>query len=478
MRVVAAAALLLTIPCVLAASRAGTKPANALQEPPRAGGPRPSKSYIPYAEGQPLFHLLRAELLPADLRELDESARRSRWPHWVERHDAAIRGRLLRGDEDTVVNLLFFGTRFTSERRFLYTEIPTLSDNQESTDILRRRIDDMMRAIVQRPTDERMRFVHDVVTSTGTDPGTAGGRDRARDYLRSIVERAIKDAQRYDDAAASAKRLEDAIASNIGYATLYRDRGLSSDASFLPDYALDETLNALTQQRLLTSGTVRRVAIVGPGLDFADKREGYDVFPPQTFQPFAAIDSILKLGLASAMGLRMTILDVNPRVLRHLDTARGRARMGHGYVVRLPRDRNESWTPQLVDYWERFGNTIGTSGRSEPVPHADNVLVRSVHVRPDVILTITPHDLNIVLEWLDLTPGERFDVIVATNILVYYDVFEQSLALKNIARMLRPGGLLLSNNFVVPDDSMLLAGYVDVPYISNEGDRIFWYQRQ
>lgn len=465
------------MPCAPAASRVGATPAHALQEPPRAGGPRPAKSYIPYAEGQPLFQLLRAEILPADLRDVDESARRSRWPQWIERHDATIRGRLLRGDEDTVVNLLLFGTRFTSQRRLLYTEIPTLPENEESTEVLRHRIDDMIRALVRRPADERMRFVHDVVTSAGIDPATAAGRERARDYLQTITGHAIDDARRYDAAAVSAKRLEDPVASAVAYATLYHDRGLSSDASFLPDYALYETLNSLKEQRLLTPGTLRRVAIVGPGLDFADKREGYDLFPPQTFQPFAAIDALRRLGLASAIGLRVTTLDVNARVVQHLTDARGRARLGQEYVVRLPRDMKESWTTPLVEYWERFGDTIGTA-RSEQAPDADHIRVRNVRVRPDVVLTVTPQDLNIVVERLALTPAERFDLIVATNVLIYYDVFEQSLALKNIARLLRPSGLLLSNDFIVPDGTMVHGGSVDVPYTSNEGDRIFWYQRQ
>jgi SAM-dependent methyltransferase len=472
---VAAAALLLTIPCGLAGWRAGATPAHVQEPPSRAGGQRPSTSYIPYAEAQPLFHLLRAELLPADLRDGDDAARRARWPEWVERHDSAIRGRLRRGDEDTVANLIFFGTRFTSERRLLYTEIPTLPDDQESSGVVRRRIDDMIDAITQRSHDERMRFVHDVVTSTGIDPGTAGGRERARDYLRTLTERAIDDRRRYDEAIASAKQLPDPVASSIGYATLFHDRGLSSDASFLGDYALHETLDVLREQRVLTPGTVRRVAVVGPGLDVADKRQGYDFFPPQTFQPFAAIDSLVRLGLASSMGVHITVLDVNPRVVRHVDAARERARMGEEYVVRLPRDTKERWTTLLAEYWERFGHAIGAA-RSAQAPDADHILVRSVSIRPDVVLTIAPQDVNLVVERLDLSLAERFDLIVTTNILVYYDVFEQALALKNIARMLRPGGLLLSNDFVVPDERMGLGGSVDVSYTSTEGDRITWYR--
>ena len=39
----------------------------------------------------------------------------------------------------------------------------------------------------------------------------------------------------------------------------------------------------------------------------------------------------------------------------------------------------------------------------------------------------------------------RFDLVVATNVLVYYEPFEQALAVSNMAGMLRTGGLLLTN---------------------------------
>ena len=64
---------------------------------------------------------------------------------------------------------------------------------------------------------------------------------------------------------------------------------------------------------------------------------------------------------------------------------------------------------------------------------------------------------------------------------MYYDVFEQSLALANVARMLRPGGLFLSNNFTfeLPSTPMRIVGATDVPYTdTGDGDRVFWYQRQ
>ena len=62
------------------------------------------------------------------------------------------------------------------------------------------------------------------------------------------------------------------------------------------------------------------------------------------------------------------------------------------------------------------------------------------------VLDVSGVELNIVLERLsnaEVMGG--FDLVVATNVLIYYDPFEQALAVSNIASMLRGGGLLLTN---------------------------------
>jgi hypothetical protein len=53
-------------------------------------------------------------------------------------------------------------------------------------------------------------------------------------------------------------------------------------------------------RQVLSIGSVRRAAIIGPGLDYINKADGYDFHPPQTVQPFACIDSLKRLGLAAA----------------------------------------------------------------------------------------------------------------------------------------------------------------------------------
>ena len=80
--------------------------------------------------------------------------------------------------------------------------------------------------------------------------------------------------------------------------------------------------------------------------------------------------------------------------------------------------------------------------------------VRGVSIDPAAVLSIAPQDLNIIVQRLPLADAERFDLIVATNILVYYDAFDQALALANIASMLRPGGYFLTNYAVAPSAAM------------------------
>ena len=76
---------------------------------------------------------------------------------------------------------------------------------------------------------------------------------------------------------------------------------------------------------------------------------------------------------------------------------------------------------------------------------------------------------------------QRFDLIVATNVFVYYDVLDQALAASNVAAMLRPGGLLLSNNALIelPSTNLRSAGYLTVQYSDrpDDGDHVVWYRR-
>jgi chemotaxis methyl-accepting protein methylase len=105
-----------------------------------------------------------------------------------------------------------------------------------------------------------------------------------------------------------------------------------------------------------------------------------------------------------------------------------------------------------------------------------------VAVAPRVVERVDVRDLDVVYDRLDLPAPELFDLVIATNVLVYYDTFEQSLALANLASMLRPGGLLICNNSLleIPEIPMRSASYVTVRFSGREGDgeHMVFYRRQ
>jgi SAM-dependent methyltransferase len=267
----------------------------------------------------------------------------------------------------------------------------------------------------------------------------------------------------------------------IARSTLFEERGIALDTSLRPAFAVDEALADALERGLLSKGGVRRVAVVGPGLDLVEKAEGQDYYPPQSLQSLALVDSLVRLGLADPAKLQVTAFDISPLVLDHLRRARARAASGTGYVLQLPRPR-EGWGAPLVDYWRRLGGTVGAATEPiRPPATAGPVETRAVRVRPEVVALVRPVDLNVVYSTLDLPETERFDLVVATNILVYYGTFEQCLAAANVARMMAPGGLFLTNTLLLerPGSALRGDGYRTVVFSDapDDGEHVLFYVR-
>jgi hypothetical protein len=425
---------------------------------------------IPYADAKPIIETLRPELVPEQLRALSAAQREAAWPDWVARRDAEIRARLTAGDEDTVITFLLFGVTFTSQPRYSFaaTAAARGPDAVAADPVVQARIKDMVAGLASPGANERLQFARRVIERHGVDISIASGKQMAEQVLRDALKRMLADYDAYFRDASPG-------------ATIFRNRGLSSDTSIYAAYAVDAALKEVAAMGVLGPRTVRRVAVVGPGLDFTDKQEGYDFYPLQTIQPFAVIDSLRARNLA-ATDFRMVTYDLNPRVNDHIDGARQRATRGAAYTIQLPRDATQRWQRDLLSYWTRVGERIGESVMpTAPPAAAGRVDVRAVRIRPDVVRLVEPHDLDIILQRPDSLPDSgRFDLIVATNILIYYDVFEQSLAMANIARILRSGGVLLTNNpvFELPAVPMHQVGETKAAYTDAGSDWIAWYQRE
>jgi len=450
--------------------------------------------YLSYDEAQPVLTALD-EILPAELKDKNSNELARVWPTWITHRDAEIRARLALGDEDSLVNLLLFGTSYTKQPRVTPKEIAQIAqpENRPSASapaailpiskILQARVDDLIQGLVAPENNERLLFARRLlIERRGHDARTPPGRARLRKYLLASVVRVLNEQASYAKALAAARLLGDPTEEFSERSRLYRSRGLSSDTSLMPNFGLEESLKAMRDRRLMAAGSVHRVAVVGPGLDFTDKQEGYDFYPQQTIQPFAIIDTLLRLGLARPDALQVTTFDLSPRVNDHLERAKQQAQRGASYVVQLPLDPEAHWKTEATRYWEQFGAEIGRAVTPVAIPsNVSGLKVRAVQIRPAFVSRITAEDLNIVLQRPNLAPAERFDLIIATNIFVYYDNFEQSLAMLNVERMLRPGGFLLSNNALLelPSSRVRSVDYLTVVYSDrpDDGDHIIWYQR-
>jgi hypothetical protein len=249
------------------------------------------------------------------------------------------------------------------------------------------------------------------------------------------------------------------------------------------NYAIEDTLRALTVKGVLAEESIRRIAVIGPGLDFTNKHSGYDFYPLQTIQPFAVMETVLRLKLGKPEDVEVVTMDLNPDVNAHIAKLARDAREGRTYTVQLPRDTPGDWPGPAVAYWEHFGGIIGAQAKPLPVPQSlGGLTLRAVAIAPRFASRVTPLNLNVVAQRTELEQGQAFDLVVATNILVYYDRFQQALAMASIAWMMNPGGIFLANDALSARHVQSLE-FVDRHTVAfttsgHNGDNVLAYRRR
>ncbi len=440
------------------------------------------RAFTPYASVKPILTAQRPSL-PVELKNANES----RWNAWARKQDTAIRARLDQGDLDSMINLLLYGTSFTDKPRIL---MENLGDAAKAG-LLKARVDDLVARLRDPRANERLAFLRGVLANQGVNPDTQAGARLTGVFILNNLQRVVTEVHalaargQTQAKAGEQKGVTNDPATQLDRRSLFADRGVSLDTSIFPNYSIDQTLLDLKQHGLLREAQVRRVAVIGPGLDFIDKNEasGYDYYPQQTLQPFAFYDSLLRLKLAGDGGVSVSIFDISSRVIDHVKRARERAAKQSGYTIQLPRDNSRPWPPSVLSYWRTLGDQVGTEvAPIQPPAVFAGLETRAVYIRPEVVLALHPSDLNVVLERPQLDEAERFDIIIGTNIFVYYEPFEQTLALENVGAMLKIGGLLLSNDKLpeVPGGTMKLAGITQVKLETNgvvSYSSVGWYQK-
>src|SRR4030095_5137754 len=155
--------------------------------------PESGVRYISYEEARPVLASL-AEALPAELRAANPRDLPSIWSNWVVRRDAEIRARLIQGDEDSIVNLLLFGTAFTHKPRITLRDLAQIGEkiqpNSGTNSIeasafintIKSRADDFIQARATPERNERILFARQLVMAKGHEFSTEAGRSRVKQY--------------------------------------------------------------------------------------------------------------------------------------------------------------------------------------------------------------------------------------------------------------------------------------------------------
>ena len=394
-----------------------------------------SVRYLRFEEVQETLRLNRDSGIPGS--QIVESAV---WDSWIRARDAEVRGRIDRGIEDSISNLILYGTSFTSLPRVESVE-SAASESGELTPAAVARTHALAVELPSAVKNERVRFVRSFLARQKI------ARNSEEQYFRENLRRFIAEQAAYQKKLQDARADADPSAVYLARGTLFETRGLSVDTSLLPNFALEETLRAMVRKGVLAPGSMRRIAVIGPGLDFTDKRDGYDFYPVQTLQPFAVLEAVARLDLGKVEDLQVVCLDLNSSVIEHVQKLAERGTAGQSYTLQLPRDPKAEWSPEAISYWTHFGETLGSPAKALSVPATlGGVVARAVAIRPQYVAQIKGYDLNIVTQTLDFPSGQGFDLVIATNVLVYYDRFQQALAMANIGRTLNRGGIFLANN--------------------------------
>ena len=438
-------------------------PAQRLAQPPSA-------RFTSFEEAQETLQAYADSGLPGSAIRAEEE-----WDRWIREQDAEVRSRIDRGVEDSISNFLLYGTSFTGLARLSSAE-EALDSAGDLTPAARTRVRALAAVLQSSQRGERIEFIREFLARKEVP---------RKDWESTVIKNLVRFAQ---EQRAYQKKLEDAGKSSDTNevmsvrGTLFEKRGLSADTSLLPNFAIEETLRAMVNKGALKPASMSRIAIVGPGLDFTDKRDGYDFYPLQTIQPFAILETAKRLGLADRP-IQVVTMDLNAAVNAHVTQLSARGRKGQSYTIQLPRDTGALWNDAAVVYWKQFGTLLGAPVKPLPVPEAlPGVESRAVASRAEYAASMTPMDLNVEAHTVDLPEGGGFDLVVATNILVYYDTFQQALAMSNIAHMMNPGGIFLANNALPAAHAPRLKYLGRKTVVFSEGasygDDVVVYQRQ
>src|SRR5687767_2119368 len=201
---------------------------------------------------------------------------------YVQRVRQANARRVREGDLDHLIFYLLQSTRFTKLPPIepaISAKALVESRTNEIPAPVRARASALLRALDSGGRDPRLVYFRELVSAAfpqRLEREAALGREYLR-VMRFVYEKEFV-AQRSEQRSAAV-------------AELYRTRGLSTDTAVEAGFLVHQALGVL--RSLEPSRRIRRVLIVGPGLDLAPRTSLDEAGPPQSYQPWAVMDALV-----------------------------------------------------------------------------------------------------------------------------------------------------------------------------------------
>ncbi|HEV8132564.1 MAG TPA: hypothetical protein VGQ81_15065, partial [Acidobacteriota bacterium] len=238
------------------------------------------------------------------------------------------------------------------------------------------------------------------------------------------------------------KRHAEPLRLAVDISSLYQTRGHSTDTQIEANFAVYIALGALKAERPALQ--LNKVLIVGPGIDFAPRTDLMDIFGPQSYQPYAVADALFAFKLAALDRVRIDCVDINDRVVRFVDEFSREESRRLALISGVADNAKHSFTAEYRDYFKQLGKSIGFESPLDNLPSAyASRLKKSILVKRDLAGKVSAGKLNIITERYDPSPG--YDLIVVTNVFLYFNDKEILLSLANIESMMKKGAYLIHN---------------------------------
>ncbi len=295
------------------------------------------------------------------------------------------------------------------------------------------RINDFLKAVKNPASNERLAYFRRFLEREKP------ARESLFQYLFAQYARAMKFLY---DKEFVAREISDPQNLAAFIAPLYQERGHSTDTQIEANFAVYLALAVIKAQAPATR--LNSVLIVGPGLDFAPRTDLIDLFAPQSYQPFAITDALLGLKLSDPARLRIHCVDINDRVVNHLQRVSELQPVRLSILSGVADTDARPLSAEYKNYFQQLGQSIGTRSTLDKLPRRyERHLSTSLEVRPDVAAMVSAEQLNIVTKRADAST--EYDLVIVTNVFPYFNTTELLLALSNIESMTGRGGYLIHN---------------------------------